>query len=233
MTEPSLTLVNTIRLKSQALALAEGNLVEGLIALARDINALSVLCKRKWLHELKKIGLHQRVAFRFREIGRSWWCSQDGPIGSALAQQLPYDLHKLEWLCRLSKEDLEELLKDLDPQKEGRSRVIKAAQRRLGLKAPSAKAAKITPPALFKRWQKNVGNTLDLIEALGDDASIEVRKDLARQMEEEFFEIQDALDPCTLDEETTEDFEGVEVGQDAEELQDVTPSVPEVASAAS
>jgi len=220
-----------IKSKSQAIALGEGSLVEKVIALAHDFNELYLVCKRKWLKELKKLGYHPRMAFRLRQIGESCWTDPNGPIGSTLIQQLPYDLHKLEWLCRLSKEDLEELLKDLDPQKESRSRVIHAVQRRLGLKAPSAKAAKITPPALFKKWQKYVGSTLDSIEALGDEAALEVRKDLARQMEEEFFEIQDALDPSSDDEDTSENSEDIEVGQEAEESQDVTPSVPEVASA--
>jgi len=110
--------------------------------------------------------------------------------------------------------------------------VINAVQRRLGLKAPSASAAKITASALLKKWQQSVGNTLDGIDVLGDDATPEVRKDLAKQMEEEFLEIQDALDPPPEEgEDESDDSEDDEVGQEPQESQDVTPPPLEAAPA--
>jgi len=117
MTATVLSLIDVIKAKSQSIALGEGNLVELVIDVAKDFAALQQQCKRKWLKELRKLDYHQRVSYRYAQIGKSWWCDPSGPLGSTLAQQLPYDLQKLEWLSRLPKADLEELLKDLDPKR--------------------------------------------------------------------------------------------------------------------
>jgi hypothetical protein len=224
MTAVVVSLIETIRAKSESIASGEGNLVQLVIDLAKDFVALKQQCKRRWLRELSKLGYHPRVASRYLAVGNSWWCDSVSPIGTHLTQRLPYDLHKLAALSQLSREDLEELLKDIDPQREGRSRVIKAVQRRQGIRAETErKAKKISGEDLLRKWDKYVGSTLDAIEVLGEDAATEAgRKELARKMEEQFFEIQDALDPQPEDEEGVGDSEDDEVGPVADQPQQLT-----------
>jgi hypothetical protein len=189
--------------------------VLAVIDLASDFVLLQRQCPRRWLKELRFLGYHPRIACRYTAVGSSWWADQSGRIASDLAGKLPYDLNKLEWLCRLPEAELVELLKDIDVQKEGRSRVIKAVQRRLGQDPSPAAQAKVTAEAVLKRWEKYVASTLDAIEALGHDvATEEARQELAKVLEAKFFEIQDALFPLQGEDATGPSEEG-EVGQDA------------------
>jgi hypothetical protein len=189
-------LIERIKAKGRAIAQGEGNLVLSVIDLARDFASLQNACPRRWLKELKLLGYDQRVARRYTAVGGSCLADPSRPIGPDLAGKLPYDLDKLEWLRRLPEAGLVELLTDIDVQKEGRSRVIKAVRRGLGQTPVPAAQARVTAEAVLKKWQKYVASALDAIGALGDDAATEeARQGLATELEAKFLEIQDALFP--------------------------------------
>jgi hypothetical protein len=75
--------------------------------------------------------LNPRTARRLLLIGETWWCDS-GTLGSTILARLPVDLQKLSWLCRLDRDQLDELVECLDCRKASRRTVVDAVKTMLG-----------------------------------------------------------------------------------------------------
>jgi len=187
------TLINQIKGLSQMIDRKEGGLVIDLIKLARLYAELKQVTKKhRWQKVLKDLGQSPRVVGRYITIGTSWWA--DAPHDSAVWAKLPYDLLKLEWLCRLSEDQLTNLLEFVDCRKTGRSVLIGTVKRALGQPETDVRQAHTTATAIVKRWQDYVTRTLYAIEALTDTvAEPEVLHELAEQLEAGYADIKESL----------------------------------------
>jgi hypothetical protein len=118
---------------------AEGNLVGSKIRLGMRLLQLRAEAKRTWAQQLKTLGFSPRVASRYLLLGESELAGI-GPNGSDLLARLPAEMHKLEWLCRLTIDQLRELLDNLDCKDTERGQVIAAVKKALGQadEAPTA-----------------------------------------------------------------------------------------------
>jgi hypothetical protein len=141
-----------------------------------------------WLEKLSQIGIHERVARRYLTIGECW-ATDDRTPESGLLEEMPYDLLKLEWLCRLPLDDLRAFVRTCDCRREPRGSLIKRVQRMLGqIPSDSQQDAPGLDP-LRKESDAYVRRVLKAAESLDSDQ----RQELAKENEAKFSELQQAL----------------------------------------
>jgi hypothetical protein len=124
-------LLDKIRAEQVNVNSREGPIVASLLRICMHVAELRGLVKKDWSKRLKQVGMNARVASRYVQIGKSW-LGQIGLTESDLLSRLPTDLLKLEWLCRLSTDQLDGLLAQMDCKKTSRGQVIAAVKGILG-----------------------------------------------------------------------------------------------------
>jgi hypothetical protein len=195
MTDSITSIVNQIDEQTKALAKAEGDQVLRVLRIAR----LFVKLKREakplqWQKEVRARGYDPRVVRRYLLLGASWLGSPETPERE-IPQGLPYDMLKLEWLCRLSREQLASMREFIDVCKVSRTAVIEAVRRRLG-EPQRAQSGAVKPnvQAIKKRCDDAVTRIFEAIDGLGHSAAEdEVRQQLAVDLAARFAEIEEAL----------------------------------------
>jgi hypothetical protein len=106
---------------------------------------LKAMVRRKWTEHVSEIGYHSRAASRLLKLAATWWRTEIGTKGSDLLQRLPADPQKLEWLCRLTREELQDLVAKTDCRKATRKEVIDLVKKFNGTPAkPRPKARGLT-----------------------------------------------------------------------------------------
>jgi hypothetical protein len=163
--------------------------IDRVLNLSRILVELKNQAPRTWLKRVEQIGLNQRVARRYLTIGENW--SIDRTPESDLLKSMPYDLLKLEWLCRLPMDDLKQLARTMDFRVESRGRVIEAVKRLLG--QPSTQKEVVSEPLqpLLDKWNNSIEHLLDGIESL----NLSQREQLARELEAKYTALRQALQP--------------------------------------
>ena len=124
-------LLEQILAEQKKIILNEGIIILSLIAIGKHLARLRSLAKRNWAKSLNHIPICPRVASRYLLLGESW-LADIGLNESDLLHHLPADLMKLEWVCRLNANQLQELLRTTDPKKASRSEVIRHVKEILG-----------------------------------------------------------------------------------------------------
>jgi hypothetical protein len=102
-------LLGRIRERQQQFQEAEAGGAAHLVEIGALLAALQTAASRNWEKTVKEVGYHPREACRLQLIGASWWSEEIRTHGSDFLVGLPLDSKKLEWLCRLSREQLGEL----------------------------------------------------------------------------------------------------------------------------
>jgi len=171
----------------------EGCLVLKAINLGRLFVALKSSVRRNcWLKELKKLNYDERIVRRYLIIGDSWWIAPP-PTGRELLTRLPYDLQKLEWLCRLSQEKLDQLSSCRDLREDSRSEVISRVKQLLGVKGGTSEISEPSLADLQKRFDTNVIRILDAIDELPDETTDQQRLEILDTLTKGFKEIEESL----------------------------------------
>src|SRR5690349_19435233 len=145
-------ILKKIEENEKKIRVSEGEAVNLIMEQGRLLRQLKRKVHKNWLQAVEDIGLNERVARRYLKIGEEW-ATPDRTPGSDLLARLPYDLHKLEWLCRLPVAELEQLCDANDPRQVDRAGVIKEVQRRLGEEVQAGKRP--TLKALRTSWQNS------------------------------------------------------------------------------
>ena len=118
-------LVQQIEAEKAELARCEGMVIAAMLGIGLLVDRLCKLGRLTWDQILKRLGLTDDVAGRYLEYGcGSLARSRPGPATLAL---LPLDWDKLEWICRLTPGELEELFGRLDPRTASSREVAYAA----------------------------------------------------------------------------------------------------------
>jgi hypothetical protein len=107
-----------------------------------------------YLKELAKLGYNPRVASRYMTLATHW--PPERTPGSDILLQLPHDVQKLEWLCRLPLDRLEMLCQAMDLRTTGRPAVIAAVKRMLGLAEEDGTEAKPAPQPTLAAVRKKL-----------------------------------------------------------------------------
>jgi len=171
----------------------EGCLVLKAINLGRLFVALRSSVRRNcWLKELKKLNYEERIVRRYLAIGDSWWIAPQ-PSGLELLTRLPYDLHKLEWLCRLSQEQLEKLSSCRNLQEDSRAEVISWVKKHLGIEGETSDTSEPSVADIRKRFDITVIRILDAIDDLPEETTDEQRLEILEALTKGFKEIEEAL----------------------------------------
>jgi hypothetical protein len=146
--------VHQIQTELRNLARNEGSAVASHLRIGTALADLRKEAKSGWFKQLKELGINERVARRYIRLGNSW-LAVSGLSESALLEQLPPDRMKLEWLCRLTAEQLRELLGRLDCKKAKRGQVEAAVRKALGEEdaAPTAPNIEKALAKIFKRFR--------------------------------------------------------------------------------
>jgi len=98
------TLIGNVVNLQEAIAKDEGSVVLNMVKLGEVLCILRKEVQGRWVTVVRNLGYHERTASRYIKLARSWWGRRLAETG--LATKLPPDLHKLEWFCRLSEEQL-------------------------------------------------------------------------------------------------------------------------------
>ena len=188
--------IEQIMAEKRRIAEAEGNLIANAIRLGKLFAELRAVAKRRWQRELEDLGFSPRVVSRYLKLGTSWW-AENATQGSDFLAQLPNDLHKLEYLCRLTREQLVQFLAIVDCRECSRSELIAMVQRLLGEKVQATSTtAKRSIDTILKDWDRSVSRILDAIDGLGDEAKAEEsRMRLSEGLHKRFSEVEEILNP--------------------------------------
>jgi hypothetical protein len=110
----------------------EDKVVASHVSIGRALAELRKLAKKDWAVRLKRLDISPRVASRYIKLGESE-LARIGLLESDLPGKLPPDLMKLEWLCKLTADQLRDLQGRLDLKKANRHKVIEAVKGVLNL----------------------------------------------------------------------------------------------------
>jgi len=195
-------LVREIEEAQKAMTRDEGNLVLHMIGLGELLLKLRRTAGGNWTVHAKKLGFHPRVANRYMQLARSWW-GRNGLSESGLLEKMPPDLMKLEWLCRLDREQLVEAVENYRLREWSRTQVIDAVKFKLGVteEAPQVRSTTVD------RIKVDCGRFVErLIESIEDSrpelASAQERQRLLDELSAKFAKVEEVLavdDGSTLD----------------------------------
>jgi len=144
----------------------ESHIVLKYVEIGQLLLQLKRVAKSDWENEVQKLGYPPRVARRYMAIGRTWWAGS-GLQESGVINQLPPDLMKLEWLCRLDKDQLLGAIHHWPCRKWSRTLVIDAVKHDLKI----IEKPKATRPPTLDRITIDCERVIDrLVEALEDSA---------------------------------------------------------------
>jgi len=147
-----------------------------------------------WKEKLSELGVSERVACRYLKIGEGWWTRDS--IEPAVLAQLPCDIHKLEWLSRLEPAPLKEALRFIDCRQASRGAVIKAVQRRLGIRQEVAKPRRVSFAKVMQLCSASIHQMVDAIDNLDpEEVKEEERKALLDELYAQFDDVEEALLP--------------------------------------
>jgi hypothetical protein len=158
-------LLKKIKEEQAKLNTHETDAVASVIRIARHLTELRPLAKKTWTTNVKSLGMDPRVARRYLRLGRSW-LGQNGLSESVLLAHLPSNIMKVEWICRLTREQLSELLATMDTRTESRNKVIAAVRAALG-QEPRKKAK----PDIAAVVEKLVKHLVESIHRLREECS--------------------------------------------------------------
>jgi hypothetical protein len=170
----------------------EANSVHAMLRIADYLAALRVMARKTWAKQLKKVGISPRVAARYLKVA-STWLTRIGLNESdlELVANLPMDLMKLEWLCRLDRSVLEDLLSRVSAKHTSRTKIIEAVCEALGQDPPTKKPPSIKK--LFERVIRGLAEIGEVLEGLRDNEDCD---QLCARLQEALGQIQEAL-PAT------------------------------------
>src|SRR5262245_60240497 len=129
-----------IKSEQEKIHRTEGSAIASKVQIGVQLNKLQAAAGRTWTKTARELGYHPRAASRLQKLGSSW-LAQIGTEGSEILNRLPADEQKLEWLCRLSEEQLRQLLEEGDWKKASRPQVIAAVKKIQGVEAEQARPA--------------------------------------------------------------------------------------------
>jgi hypothetical protein len=151
----------------------EGTIIESFVCIGKFLAELRGHIKTGWAKNLKALQIHPRVASRYMQLAASS-LAEIGLNESDLLPRLPTDLLKLEWLCRLNREQLRKLLLREDVKKAPRNRVTALVKDILG--TPSDETPAHGPEAkinkLFQRLLTLAGEAIEKTNEAGDSSRI-------------------------------------------------------------
>jgi hypothetical protein len=169
-------LLDKIVKEQQKIDRHEGDIVASHIRLGHHLAELRALAKKTWAKQLKSIVISPRVASRYLKIAQHW-PDQIGLNESDLLPRLPTDLLKLEWLCRVPRAQLPDLLTKLDCKKATRSQVIAAVREALGEAPPNE-----GEPDVEEFIERLIQKVMDVVARLEDKFHVREQQDRAREL---------------------------------------------------
>jgi len=169
-------LVTRIKLFQAGLAKSKSETVLNHVRIGKALAELKAVTKTttRWRNQLAEVSLSRRVADRYLQLGESWW-TEALLEAEGLLHQLPADLEKLEWLCRLPQASLKanvDMIGDLP-----RETLIRKVQQKLGIQPPK----KAADPVTAKTFRQKCELLMDQLIDLATEAGPEIGDDAARK----------------------------------------------------
>jgi len=188
------TLVQQIKAVQQAIQGDESNIVLRMV----ELGELLIRLRRKgggdWGRHASELGYPPRIATRYMLLGKSWWAN-NRLRESGLTKELPTDLLKLEWLCRLTHEQLVEGLNNWRCREWSRSQLIDAVKLKLDFKAKVKPVQAVTIDRIREECDKFVERVLEAIETSPEEmADPTARQRLLDELQSKFAEVERVLD---------------------------------------
>jgi hypothetical protein len=178
-----------IRAEQSKIDRNEGQIVASYVELGRLLLDMKNRAKRTWTQQVQQIGYHPRAASRLQQLAKGWWTAIIGTNGSDLFDRLPPDPQKLEWLCRLTREQMQKLLNESDPKRASRKEVIATVKAMLG------KATTPRPKDPLEPIKRRFDGLVNCIRQLADDEIDEaVRAMAAESLADKLAELQAAME---------------------------------------
>jgi len=211
MTEVIQQLLAKIQETEQKIHKVEGQALELIIEQSRHLAKLRKKTRKNWLRDLKSINFSPRVASRYLTIAKHWGPNKT-PESDLLAS-LPFDLLKLEWLCRLKQADLKKLCDETDLRQTDRGTVINEVKLLLGEKV---EIKKITVKAVKKSWENCRETVLTNLVELDPQERNEFIEELMNGWEDFINDLREVDEDESISDESTEGDDD-EVGDDGDD----------------
>jgi hypothetical protein len=144
--------------------------VPKLIEQCRLIHGVHRAVAKGWeAHCEDELGFNKRVARRYDFIGQKWAEGDDRTPGSELMAKLPASVGKLEALCKLEPEQLNQLAEEKDLRVMERSEIFEAVKRLTGKARPSGASEEIRISGFRDRWDKVVARVVADVAKVHDE----------------------------------------------------------------
>jgi hypothetical protein len=124
-------LINHVKTGKNEFDICEGFTVAALFQLFALLDKLRKQVGRGFKKWVIALGFNYRVALRYAALGKSPLATS--ALTASDLDQLPSDLFKLSWICRLNAPQLAELFWVVNPKTESRKKVVAAVKEILGL----------------------------------------------------------------------------------------------------
>jgi hypothetical protein len=181
------TIVQKIKAEQDKLNNNDAPTVGSHLALGRLLAELRQLAKRTWIKQIKALGYDRRVASRYVTIGTNP-LAEMGRSESHLLTLLPPDVMKLEWVCRLTADQLTQLAAGINVKKASRNRVIREVQKILGVETSTRK------PDLATQIDRAIQRLVSLVDKISTEkADTAERQLLLGEMAAALEEVQQTL----------------------------------------
>lgn len=185
-------IVNSIKSALAEIDQAEGPVILKKIEVGKLLNELRKKAGTGWIVAAKLADLDHRTALRYRAIARSWW--GESGLDAELATKLPSDLQKLEYLCRLSPQQLESWVRFGRAKEMSRARLIMEVQKELGKKATAPRPDTPTFERLEKACDKAVDDLLNVVVLAKGELADQCQRELIIELIlERITEVQSAV----------------------------------------
>jgi hypothetical protein len=186
--------VQKIKAELDTLNKSDAPAVGSHLALGQLLAELRGLATRTWIKQVKALGYDRRVASRYVSIG-TYPLTEMGLRESHLRAMLPPDVMKLEWIVRLSAEQLKKLTAKIDVKKASRARVIREVKQILGLEATTRR------PDLAKQIDRATEGLVSLVKRISTEETDAAQRhlflgELAADLEEVQQTLQGLLVPA-------------------------------------
>jgi len=157
----SRNLVELIRVRTEILARAGGKQIEDILKIASWFTALrQEVSERQWLKDVDSLSYDREEALQYVAVGMAEWVADPTHVSYPM-DKLPFCLHKLEWLAKLSTARLKDVLASIDCRKQSRSAVIGAVTRSLRRDGREAEAAVGEPSKMVQATDEGIQRRFD------------------------------------------------------------------------
>jgi len=186
-------LCDCIRTLQEEVRKADGKSVLASVKIGGLLIYLTLKTGEQWVTAAQELGYDRRTAARMKRVAKSWW--KDGGLErTGFHKDLPSDIHKLEMLCELTREQLATLVAGGEIRHKSRATLAETIRKIKGKTPRPSTVSPVSSEKILKQSDKLVDDfrlVIDQAATAIDDAS--QRRDILAIFREQLQELDAAV----------------------------------------